>query len=393
MWAWRGSGWRGDVIPHQRLTRGSHWPFDCRCVWFAVERCCTASRSSPTGPAASAHPGTGLGRLQGGHRQTRQDCVRSQASLSDGSFLCGKILHTTNTAWCSTHSDNRWYKIKNLGEKAHFHSGSSWSSLYFKYWWTVTFWKKYSHLTYMLSGSILTHALCFKAHILHTNYCISLSWVINAVNRWRDAGLLSVHALTQESCDTVCVLTVSAPWLVDGLVSGLLLTHIDGETRLNAPETCGQRCFLSALCSGFTLGFIFVDCIFVVKNKTLCWQRCILMSHLPFMVLKRRIPSAGPQIWIRSSLFILKRSAPATAAEHLFSFHLLFKSIMDSCFSLSHSAVCLVWGFLTHYLWSWRRALRKVRTCDGAATAECPLVRMTAEGATCQKEEEPLKWV
>lgn len=157
-----------------------------------------------------------------------------------------------------------------------------------------------------------------------------------------------------------------------------------------------ERCFLLALLSVFTLGFIFADRIFVVKKKTLCWQRPILISHLPFMVLKRRIPSAGPQIWIRSSLLILKRSAPATAAEHLFSFHLLFKNIMHFLFFppwLSHSAVCLVLGFLTHYLWSWRRALRKVRTCDGAATAECPVVRTMAEGATCQKEEEPLKWV
>lgn len=34
------------------------------------------------------------------------------------------------------------------------------------------------------------------------------------------------------------------------------------------------------------------------------------------------------------------------------------------------------------YLRSWRRALRKGRTCDGSATAECPVVRTTAEGAT-----------
>lgn len=43
------------------------------------------------------------------------------------------------------------------------------------------------------------------------------------------------------------------------------------------------------------------------------------------------------------------------------------------------------------YLRSWRRALRKARTCDGAATAERPAARTMAGGATCQKEEEPLK--
>lgn len=37
--------------------------------------------------------------------------------------------------------------------------------------------------------------------------------------------------------------------------------------------------------------------------------------------------------------------------------------------------------------------MRKVRTSDGAATAECPAVRTKAQGATCQEEEEPLKRV
>ncbi len=54
------------------------------------------------------------------------------------------------------------------------------------------------------------------------------------------------------------------------------------------------------------------------------------MSHLPFMVLKRRIPSAGPQICIRSSLLILNRSAPATTAENLFCF--LFKILCKFLF-------------------------------------------------------------
>lgn len=37
-------------------------------------------------------------------------------------------------------------------------------------------------------------------------------------------------------------------------------------------------------------------------------------------MLKSRIPSAGPQIWIRSSRLILRRSAPATTAGRLFCF-------------------------------------------------------------------------
>lgn len=68
-------------------------------------------------------------------------------------------------------------------------------------------------------------------------------------------------------------------------------------------------------------------------------EKCISMSHLPFMVLKRRIPSAGPQIWIRSSLLILSRSAPATAVEHLFCF---LPAQKYSAVFLSHSAVCLL---------------------------------------------------
>lgn len=74
------------------------------------------------------------------------------------------------------------------------------------------------------------------------------------------------------------------------------------------------------------------------------------MSHLPFRVLKRRIPSAGPQIWIRSSLLILKRSAPATTAEHLFCFLPIFPFFLwlshSALFLLFHGSKCVVMGFV-----------------------------------------------
>lgn len=133
----------------------------------------------------------------------------------------------------------------------------------------------------------------------------------------------------------------------------------------------------------------------------------MLSAHLPFKVLKRRMPSAGPQIWIRSSLLILKRSAPATTAGRLFchysdskifftsfAYYVLGTNASWQCAckynsSIVHSVSCLFKFFF--HLRSWRRALRKVRTCDVAATAECPAVRTMAQGATCQKEKEPLK--
>lgn len=81
-----------------------------------------------------------------------------------------------------------------------------------------------------------------------------------------NAGIPSVYMHSHSH--TVCVLTVSASWLVDGLVPGLLLTHIDGETRLNAPETCGQR-------------------------DVFCWPSCpsslwVLLSPIISLLLKRK---------------------------------------------------------------------------------------------------------
>lgn len=68
-------------------------------------------------------------------------------------------------------------------------------------------------------------------------------------------------------------------------------------------------------------------------------RSAILMSHLPFMVLKRRIPSAGPQIWIRSSLLILSRSAPATTAQNLFCFLPAQKYSLNSSLFLNGNAL------------------------------------------------------
>lgn len=136
------------------------------------------------------------------------------------------------------------------------------------------------------------------------------------------------------------------------------------------------------------------------------------------MLLKRRIPSAGPQIWIRSSLLILRRSAPTRrpaenlpTAEGCFcplmkrassTFKDNYVSVADPYVRIMSPLFILLIPVLTRpsqpwmhrlcgYLRSWRRAVRKVRTCDGAATAECPAVRTMAQGATCQKEEEPLQ--
>lgn len=57
--------WPIDAVPRLTLRYGSRWVSACRCVWSAVGWCCTAERSSRTGPAASAPPGRAPGRLQG----------------------------------------------------------------------------------------------------------------------------------------------------------------------------------------------------------------------------------------------------------------------------------------------------------------------------------------
>lgn len=119
--------------------------------------------------------------------------------------------------------------------------------------------------------------------------------------------------------------TVSAAGLGRRGTSVLPLAHVDGQTRLDVPETHERRLLRhqgvdvhvyrrrqedkhhSASCG--RRGF--------ATNQKLLDGKVALppQSHLPFMVLKRRMPSAGPQIWIRSSLLILKRSAPARRPE------------------------------------------------------------------------------
>lgn len=81
-----------------------------------------------------------------------------------------------------------------------------------------------------------------------------------------------------------------------GWIPALLLTHVDGQAGLDGPER--QRTGLKTMRRPESH-----SCI--PRNQ----------PHLLFMVLKRRIPSARPQIWIRSSLLILRRSAPKTAVK------------------------------------------------------------------------------
>lgn len=126
--------------------------------------------------------------------------------------------------------------------------------------------------------------------------------------------------------------TVSAPRCDRRWDSVLLLTHIDGQTGLNIPEIYEQD-LLERRCVNIHVQFrrwrqeeihhswpqmLHEQAETVGRRAFLSFHaECLVsswQSHLPFMVLKRRIPSAGPQIWIRSSLLILKRSAPTKKA-------------------------------------------------------------------------------
>lgn len=80
------SGVRGVALPRQRPVCGSRWGSVGTRVWFAAEWCHTVSRSSQTGPAGSAPPGTEPGRLQRGR-------MRSSWGLCSSTGIRKSLLH------------------------------------------------------------------------------------------------------------------------------------------------------------------------------------------------------------------------------------------------------------------------------------------------------------
>lgn len=78
------------AAPRRRPGRGSHPPSASRCGWSAAGWCCRAWRSFHTGPAASAPPGTELGRLR--RRQERGRKTPVWATGASVLFPLGQTL-------------------------------------------------------------------------------------------------------------------------------------------------------------------------------------------------------------------------------------------------------------------------------------------------------------
>lgn len=99
--------------------------------------------------------------------------------------------------------------------------------------------------------------------------------------------------------------TVTSPTIITRcfgvrLVPVLQLGYIDSETRLYAPGEHCRRPRWAHVWTHFRMN-----------------RKCSIRetAHLPLIALKRRMPSAGPQIWMKSSLLIFSRSEPETITK------------------------------------------------------------------------------
>lgn len=165
------------AAPRRRPGRGSRPPSASRCGWSAAGWCCRAWRSFHTGPAASAPPGTELGRLR--RRQERESCC----------FLRVKT------------------RLVEIGKCVCIHLNSN-------------------------------------ARILKMLRAVSTRYAKKTFNRFPRNQMLSstwAELFCSPLEDTGGELTVSPSRLEVGLMPGLLLAHVDGETRLKTPGWWSRR--------------------------------------------------------------------------------------------------------------------------------------------------------
>lgn len=108
------------------------------------------------------------------------------------------------------------------------------------------------------------------------------------------------HVLTEE-----CVGTGISVFMFHLLLPLRLLADVDGESRPHHTEDTTQRKkSINSPSPSMTPG------------QSPLHEEQSGKTHRPFRALKSLMPSAGPQIWMTSSLVSFNRSAPAHNAQH-----------------------------------------------------------------------------